>query len=165
MTPARVLPQGAGTAAAVSHRGAGRRRRRLWQRCALPVLLALLPAFAASAGGDPGAGATTAAVTGTVSYRARIALPADAVVLVQLRDVSRMDVAAQVIGEQTIRPQHAVPIPFAVAYDPAAIDARMSYALFASIRSQDRLLFVTDRSYPVLTRGNPHEVDLILIQP
>jgi uncharacterized lipoprotein YbaY len=41
----------------------------------------------------------------------------------------------------------------------------MTYSVFATIRSGDRLLFVSDRSYQVLTRGNSDHVDLILVQP
>ena len=135
-------------------------------RVGLPGLLLLVLVSTASAGGtDPNAGAASATVTGSVSYRERIALPADALVVVQLRDVSLMDVAAKLISEQTIKPQHSVPIPFSLAYDPGEIDERMTYVLFASIRSEGRLLFVTDRSYQVLTRGHPHHIDLILVQP
>ena len=104
-------------------------------------------------------------VTGTVSYRERIALPPDAVVLVQLRDVSLMDVAAKLISEQIIKPEHSVPISFSLPYAAQDIDERMTYSVFATIRSGDRLLFVSDRSYPVLTRGNSDHVDLILVQP
>jgi putative lipoprotein len=135
-------------------------------RIGLSGLLLLLLASVASGGGtDPNAGMTAATVTGSVSYRERIALPADALVVVQLRDVSRMDVAAKLISEQTIRPQHSVPIPFSLTYNSDEIDERMTYALFATIRGEGRLLFVTDRSYRVLTRGHPHHIDLILVQP
>ena len=41
----------------------------------------------------------------------------------------------------------------------------MTYAIYATIRSGGRLLFVTDRSYQVLTRGHPQRIDLILVQP
>src|SRR5258708_34753519 len=41
-------------------------------------------------------------VTGTVTYRQRIALPRQAVVQVQLLDVSKADAPAIVIAEQTI---------------------------------------------------------------
>ena len=135
-------------------------------RIGLSGLLLLVLVSAARAGGtDPNIDAATATVTGSVSYRERIALPADALVVVQLRDVSRMDVAAKIISEQTINPQHSVPIPFSLAYNPDEIDERMTYALFATIRSEGRLLFVTDRSYQVLTRGHPHHLDLMLVQP
>ena len=116
---------------------------------------------ALSGGTAPGSGAS-ATVTGTVIYRERIALPPDAVLRVQLRDVSLMDVAAVVIAEQVITPAHALPIPFVLHYDPNEIDERMTYSVFASIRSGERLLFISDRSYPVLTRGHSDRVDLVL---
>ena len=135
-------------------------------RIGLVGLLLLALVSAASAGGnDPQYDEATAMVSGTVSYRERIALPANALVVVQLRDVSLMDVAAKLISEQIIEPQHSVPIPFSLAYDPGKIDERMTYAIYATIRSGGRILFVTDRSYQVLTRGHPQRIDLILVQP
>jgi len=103
-------------------------------------------------------------VTGSVSYRERIALPPDAVIQVSLLDVSLMDVAAKLISRQTIMPKHSVPVSFALEYDPRDIDERMTYAVRATIRSVGKLLFTTDRSYPVLTRGNSSHVELILIK-
>jgi putative lipoprotein len=103
-------------------------------------------------------------VTGSVTYRERIALPPDAVLQVALLDVSRMDVAATLIAEQTIVPEHSVPIPFEIVYDPAAIDSRLVYAVRATIRRGERLLFVTDTHYPVLTRGHGENVDLVLVR-
>ena len=49
-----------------------------------------------------GGGATMSKVTGTVSYRERIALPPAATIRVQLVDVSRADAPADVLGEQLI---------------------------------------------------------------
>lgn len=103
------------------------------------------------------------AVTGTASYRERIALPPDALIEVSLVDVSLMDVAAKLISRQTIRPEHAPPFAFVLRYDPRDIDERMTYAVQARIVDADgRLLFVTDTSYQVLTRGYPDRVDLVL---
>ena len=42
----------------------------------------------------PGTGAETASVTGTITYRERIALTPEAVVQVDLRDVSKADAEA-----------------------------------------------------------------------
>ena len=103
-------------------------------------------------------------ISGTVSYRERIALPPDVVVEVVLLDVSRMDVAATTIAEQTIEPSGQVPIEFELVYDTAVIDPRMQYVVRATIKRHDRFLFVTDQSYPVLTRGNPDRVDLVLVR-
>jgi putative lipoprotein len=103
-------------------------------------------------------------VTGTVAYRERIALPPDAVVEVVLLDLSRMDVAATILAQQVIVPKQQVPIPFTLGYDPTAIDTRMSYAVRATIKRGDKLLFVTDRNHPVLTRGYSESVDLVLVR-
>ena len=50
-----------------------------------------------------GGGAATGQVTGSVTYRERIALPPTAVVQVRLVDVSRADAPAVLIAEQVIR--------------------------------------------------------------
>lgn len=127
----------------------------------LALVLALI--FSVLTSGSQ-AGAEPAAVTGTVAYRERIALTPEAVVEVQLLDVSIADASAKLIAEQTIRPQHQVPIPFELAYDPAEIDERFTYTVRATIRERGRLVFTTDRSYRVLTRGSPNHVDLILVR-
>jgi putative lipoprotein len=130
------------------------------------LLLLLLLAGCSVSGGEASAtqDAKSGRVTGTVTYRERIALPPDAVVEVQLLDVSLMDVAATLIAEQTIKPQHQVPIAFELPYDPADIDERLSYAVRATIRIGGKAMFITNRSYPVLTRGTPNHVDLVLVR-
>ena len=135
-------------------------------RIGFTSLILLITTGALQAGGTPASQTVgNLMVTGTIRYRERIALPPDAVVLVQLRDVSLMDVAAKLISEQIIKPEHSVPIPFSLPYSAQDIDERMTYSVFATIRSGERLLFVSDRSYPVLTRGHSDQVDLILVQP
>ncbi len=109
-------------------------------------------------------GAATAKLTGTVTYRERIALTPQAVVEVQLLDVSRADAMAKQIAVQTIKPTHQVPIPFEISYDPSAIDARLTYAVRATIRDGGRLLFTTDRHYPVLTQGQSRHAELVLVR-
>jgi putative lipoprotein len=103
-------------------------------------------------------------VTGTVTYRERVALPPDAVADITLEDVSRQDAPSVVISRQTLDPAPAVPIAFELAYEPAAIEERHSYAVRATIRHGHIPLFVTDRAYPVLTRGHPTKVDLLLMR-
>lgn len=128
------------------------------------AFLLLIIAACSVTGGESSSTLDTklAIVTGTVTYRERIALPPDAVVEVQLLDVSLMDVAATLIAEQTITPQHQVPIAFELSYNPADIDERMSYAVRATVRIGANAMFITNRSYPVLTRGNPNHADLVL---
>ena len=107
-----------------------------------------------------------ATITGVVNYHQPIALPDDAVVTVQIQDVSLMDVAAKVIGEQVIETDGAqVPIPYEVHYDPGEIDDRHTYSMSARIEgSTGKLLFISDMSIPVITRDNPtKDVEIVVI--
>lgn len=105
-------------------------------------------------------------IRGTVSYLPRIALANKATVTVKLVDVSVADAPAEVIAEETFNTNgRQVPIPFELRYDQSRIDSRRSYALQAEIRTDGKLGFRTDRTYGVLTRGNPtNNVELVLVQ-
>ena len=109
-----------------------------------------------------------ASVSGTVTYRERIALTPGATLEVSLRDVSYQDAAAPLIARQTISDPGQVPIEFKVEYNRDDIDSRNTYAVSARIvESDDRLAFTNDTAYDVITRGNPSKVDmvLVLVQP
>ena len=123
------------------------------------VLLAL-----AACGDDAGpAGATievpsgkspNASVSGTVTYRERIALSPGARLEVSLRDVSYQDAAAPLIARQTIEDPGQVPIKFKVEYNRGDIDSRnVRIRISARIIEEDgRLAFTNDTAYEVITR-------------
>ena len=121
-----------------------------------------LTVFAVLCGVTAGAAANAASVTGTAVYRERIALPPEAVFEATLSDVSRADAPAELIDRQRITNPGNPPIAFELNYDPNTIAANHSYAVRATITLGERLLFVTDMHYPVITRGNPNEVDVIM---
>jgi uncharacterized lipoprotein YbaY/membrane-bound inhibitor of C-type lysozyme len=105
------------------------------------------------------------AVTGTVSYLVRMALPPDAVIAVQVQDVSRADAPANVIAEDQIKlGDRQVPVPFELKIDPARIDAKHTYAVSAKILVDGLMRFRNDKAYHVLTHGNPSHVDIIVKQ-
>lgn len=105
----------------------------------------------------------TSSITGTVAYLQRIALPPTAIIQVQLLDVSRADAPAKTIAQEKMAlGDRQVPLPFELKFDPAKIDAKHAYAVSARIVVDDRLRFVTDKAYPVLTRENPSHVEMIL---
>ena len=109
-----------------------------------------------------------ASVSGTVTYRERLALTADAMLIVDLRDVSYADAAAPLIARQTIDGPGQVPIKFKVEYSRQDIDSRNTYSISARIVESDgRLAFTNDTAYEVITHGNPDKVDmlLVLVQP
>ncbi len=118
--------------------------------------------------GSTGAFAQSSAqVTGTLTYLPRIALPDDAVVNVQLQEVSRADAPATVLAEQEFVTGGAqVPLPFALDYDPTAIAEQLTYVVRATIRANDgQLLWTTDTFVPVITQGNPtSEIEIVLVQ-
>lgn len=116
--------------------------------------------------GAPGQPVNRAVMTGTVTYLQRVALPPNAVIEVQLADVSKQDVAATVIASQTIRANGAqVPIPFELVYDPAQIDPRMEYAVSARITVSGELAWISTTRNRVLTRGAPATGIEIIVEP
>ncbi|MCH8309538.1 MAG: YbaY family lipoprotein, partial [Chloroflexi bacterium] len=96
----------------------------------------------------------TATVTGTITYRERIALTPDAVVEVKLLDVSRADAPAITIGEQIIENPGQVPVAFEIEYNPTDIDERFTYAIGARITESGELAFSNDTRHSVITKDN-----------
>lgn len=101
-------------------------------------------------------------VTGTLHLRGADAWPAGAVVEVKLVDVSRADAAAVTLAEQVLRPDGPPPLPFALAYDPAAIDPRGSFAVQARVTADGRLRYLTATRHAVLTGGGPAVIEVWL---
>ena len=130
--------------------------------------------LAAACQGDPGPSNATweapsgrdpnASVTGSVTYRERLALTPGAALVVELRDVSYADAPAPLIARQTISGPGQVPIKFEVRYNRQDINPRNTYGLSARIVESDgRLAFTNDTAYDVITRGNPDKVDMLLV--
>lgn len=126
----------------------------------LPGLAALV---AAAAFVVPTGGAhAQSGITGTVSYRERIALAPGSVVIVTLEDTSKADAIATMLGEARIMiERNQVPIAFAIEVEPGRIDPRHRYAVQARILDpQGALRWTSTRAYPVLTDGHPTSVDV-----
>ncbi len=106
------------------------------------------------------------AVGGELTYKARIALPETAQVIITLEDVSKGDSSAQVIGQTIMKAPVGPPIPFAVTYNLKDIDPERTYAVRAQIKDANgALLFTSDQAYHVITQGNPSYVTIELVQP
>lgn len=101
-------------------------------------------------------------LSGTATYRERIALLPSAVFEATLEDVTRADATAEVIGRYAAGPAGQVPIPFSIPYDPARIQPGRRYAVRARILVDERPMFVTAESQPVLAPGTPDRVMLVL---
>jgi uncharacterized lipoprotein YbaY len=119
------------------------------------LLLLLAVCTATSAG-------PTATVRGEATYRERLAVPPGAQLEVVLLDVSRAGAPAQVIGSVTLSDIGQPPYRFEIPYLTEHIVASHRYSVRATLTHQGQLLFTTDRTYPVITAGNPTEVQLLL---
>ncbi len=107
-----------------------------------------------------------ARVTGTVTYRQRIALPPDAVMNVQLLDVSRADAPAIVLGQQTVvAGGRQVPFAFEIKYDSSRITANAIVAVRATISMGGRLLFTTTTVQRAITGGYASDGIEIILEP
>ena len=105
-----------------------------------------------------------ASVSGTVTYRERLALTPAATLILEIRDVSYADGPAPLVARQTISDPGQVPIEFRVEYNRDDIEPPSTYSIGARIIEADgRLAFINDTAYEVITRGNPNTVDMLLV--
>lgn len=109
------------------------------------------------------AAADTRTVEGTVFYRERMALPADAVVTVRLGILSGTALADTIIAQQTISEPGQVPIPFVLRFDGAKAPQDVALALDASITVQGALLFRSREAVP-LPHASDAPLDILLVR-
>jgi len=126
------------------------------------ALVGLLLAACAAACTTTAPSATTT-VSATAIYRERVLLPPDAVFEATLEDVSRADAPAVVLASTRVTAP-VPPIAFAIAVDPARIDATRRYALRGRITLNGQLLFATDTAYPVFGAADVRRVDIMLLR-
>jgi uncharacterized lipoprotein YbaY/heat shock protein HslJ/uncharacterized lipoprotein NlpE involved in copper resistance len=120
------------------------------------LVLALGAAFVASA--------SNAQVTGSAFYRERIALPPGAVFEAVLEDISRADAPAIELARVTRPEPGSPPFAFSLDYDLAAIDTRALYSVRAQVLVDGRLMFTSDTVAPVITRGAPNQVEILMVR-
>ncbi len=104
-------------------------------------------------------------VTGSISYLQRIALPPDAIATIRVQDTSRAGAKALTLAEQTIElAGQQVPVAFNLIVDRDLIGKRARLTVSARIESHGKLLFISDKVYPVkLIDGKSHS-EMILRQ-
>lgn len=104
-------------------------------------------------------------VTGSATYRERIALPADAVVIVRIEDISLADAPSITLSEQRIRPAGLqVPIPFSLKVQRDKLPGPIRNTL--SIRIEDgqgKLLWITDTITPVEPDNKSMTIDMGMV--
>ena len=126
----------------------------------LALMLGLAAVVACSQSHSP---RPTAEVAGSITYRERVALPADARVEIQLLDVTdESEATPPLIAERLLDAPGQIPIAFTLGYDPGAIDATHTYSLRVRIRVDGELWFASPFDLRVLTGGNPDRVEVLL---
>ncbi|WP_168199289.1 YbaY family lipoprotein [Pseudorhodobacter turbinis] len=126
-----------------------------YSRC-VAIVLALVCVF--------GGVATAETVTGTATFRERIMPPADARLVVVLSDVSRAGAPTVELGRAEINNAGGPPYAFEVEYDASEIKQNHSYAVRATLWAGEQMMFTTDTVAPVITRGEPDEVNLVMVR-
>jgi len=98
-------------------------------------------------------------LTGTLI--APVALPADAVITVQIENLTRPQWAVR-NGQLILNAAQLRDIPFQIAYDPQYVFAQDVYQVRAFVSSGGRNVYFTPQPVRVLTQGNPSQIQLRL---
>jgi uncharacterized lipoprotein YbaY len=106
--------------------------------------------------------AAQVALTGVISELNRLNLPSDALINLQIVNVSRPHLGVR-NGSLSLRPTGSSVLSFTIPYDPDFIYPQDRYEVSANVTSRGNLLFHSDRNYPILTLGNPARVDIRLV--
>lgn len=109
-----------------------------------------------------GAGLSTGVISGTVTYRERMALTPGAAVTVRLIDTAMAGFPGAVVAEQVILNPGQAPIPFTLRYNPQNIIPGHRYVVESIITQNGQLLYRNAQEYPVITMGNPVNLDMTL---
>jgi putative lipoprotein len=127
---------------------------------ALGLACAVLAGCAGAGGAGPAG--STSVISGSATFRERMALPDNAIFEAVLEDISRADARAVVLGQQHIGPAGNPPYAIRIPYDASKIDPRGRYHVRASIRVNDQLWFTSDTAQPVLQSGGQNTVNVLM---
>ena len=104
-----------------------------------------------------------ARVTGMVTSRVRTVLPQDALLQVELADISRLDAPGRTVALREIwTGGRQFPIPFDIPYSSAAIDSDRRYAVQVRVTQGNRLLFKNLTVYMVITNGIKSNLEVVV---
>jgi putative lipoprotein len=128
----------------------------------MALLLSGLLYMAPVQSADPGsAGLKT--INGNIWYRERMMLPPNAEIDVILEDVSRMDVAATVIAQTSLKPGGAPPpYAYSLQYDTAKILPGMRYGMRVRIEANGQLMFINTGHIPAFGQAPGEPVNIMV---
>jgi putative lipoprotein len=103
-------------------------------------------------------------IDGSITYPQRITLPRGAKIVMELFELSGDGGTNTLVTRRTFAAESQVPIPFRLDYDRSRISSTGTYGIRARILVDGALWFVNSAPEPVLTRGNPATVQIV-VQP
>ena len=104
-----------------------------------------------------------ARVTGMVTSRVRTVLPQDALLQLELADISRVGAPGRTVALREIwTGGRQFPISFDIPYSSAAIDSDRSYAVQVKVTQGNRLLFKNLTVYMVITNGIKSNLEVVV---
>lgn len=105
-------------------------------------------------------------ITGTLTYRERIALLPGSIATVRLEETSRADAPATLIDEVTYSLDSvSVPFAFELELPNQEMPQHAQYSVRATIHGADgKLLFTTDTMNPVMRRPVDQDMGMILMR-
>ncbi|MCG9696196.1 YbaY family lipoprotein [Shewanella sp. Isolate11] len=127
---------------------------KLWFKLALTSLMAL-GLFTGCASSN-----SSVEIVGEVWFKERIALPQDAVLTVQVQDISKMDTAAVILAEIAQTPVVS-PAAFKFVIPADQFQKGHTYAIGAKIHHNDKLLFINTQTYQVDV-GSPESLSVLV---
>ena len=102
---------------------------------------------------------------GSVTYRERMAIPADAVVDVWIADTSPGIVAAVLLAETSVKAEgRQVPLPFELRYGPARVQPGHTYGVRAAIKVGGNITFASKDAVQLTNPLKPGAVELVLVR-
>ena len=100
-------------------------------------------------------------MTGTLTYKESHQLSGHAYAIVALVSGSARATESSIVTSQIYRDLAEKPIPFKLTFDSSAIDPAATYTVQAII-VDDQNSWASAHGTPVLTKGNPSDVDITL---
>ena len=122
-------------------------------------VIALLPAAVALRGVTASAAETT--ITGTVSFRERMALVPGTVLEVKIVDILPADAPYETVAETRVPAGPGSPMPYTLTFNRARMLTYRSYTLQARIFDGDHLMFTTTKRHPIAA-GGPSNTDIVV---
>lgn len=128
----------------------------------VPIAFALLAGVLGTNAEDPPQSNSRSELKGTVTYLERMMLPRAADVRIMVLDMTDQTEPKVIIERLIPTEGRQVPIPFKVLLATGSVNPEHSYSVKAEILIGGKVWFITKKTIPVLTHGNPCEVHIVL---